>query len=61
MLRSFIVRVYRPARKRVPGTALRGVVENAGHEQQPFRSLDELARILETDAPGGKTTKRRHR
>jgi hypothetical protein len=61
MLRSFIVRVYRPTRKRALGTALRGVVENAGHEQRPFRSLDELARILETDESGGNTTKRRHR
>jgi hypothetical protein len=61
MLRSFIVRVYRPAGKHAPRAALRGVVENAGHEQRPFRSLDELARILETDEFGGKTTKRRHR
>lgn len=61
MLRSFIVRVYRPGGNPARGTPLRGVVENASREQRSFRSIDELARILETDEPGRKTNQRRNR
>jgi hypothetical protein len=59
MLRSFIVRVYRPPGKQARRAALRGVVEDAGRQQRSFRSLAELARILESDELGGTTTKRR--
>jgi hypothetical protein len=57
MQRSFIVRVYCGSAKGAGHSKLRGVVENPRREQVAFRSIDELAKILESDNVTAKTNK----